>query len=549
MDSPQSVVKDMLNSTATRFYSAFAGRNVRDGQPKMDWMQGMSYILGAYFVYRVTLAVYRVTLHPLAGVPGPVLAGMTTLYESFYDIVLGAQYFKRIEEMHRQYGPIIRIRPDEVHFNDPDFIDTYSPVGGRKTTKPALVGLRTGIPDSITGTIDHDVHRRRRNAISGFFSVASIRRLEPIISEHMEKMFAKMEKGLTPGKSERILSMHQVFRAFTTDVITLYAFGDNQKILDHDDWGHAATAGSAAWHSLTHVFAAFPIVLTLLRSIPLWAFKIFMPSLNELHEKQKWWVDRVRFIRNSPDPEQIKKTIFEGVLSSNLPPEEKTDARLAQEAQLIVFAGEGTVAYTMNAALYELLAHPVEYTKVQEELAEALEIGNKSPTFAQVETLPYLNAVIQETMRLHPGVVSRQVRISPEEPIVYHDKRRDKTYIVPGGIAHSMSTRAMHYSPEVFGIDYYEFRPQRWIDDPKLNRAFIAFARGTRNCIGKDMARKLMGKTLATLLRRYDAYQGQQGHTLQMYETMRERDIDANYDMIIPVPAKRSTGLRVIVRA
>lgn len=91
----------------------------------------------------------------------------------------------------------------------------------------------------------------------------------------------------------------------------------------------------------------------------------------------------------------------------------------------------------MNAALFELLAHPAEYRKVQEELAEALEKGNKSPTFAQVETLPYLNAVIQETMRLHPGVVSRQVRISPEEPIVYHSKQQDKTYIVPGGMAHS----------------------------------------------------------------------------------------------------------------
>jgi cytochrome P450 len=78
------------------------------------------------------------------------------------------------------------------------------------------------------------VHRRRRNAISSFFSVASIRRLEPIISDHMEKMFAKMEKGLTPGNDERILSMHQVFRAFTTNAITLYAFGDNQKILDMD---------------------------------------------------------------------------------------------------------------------------------------------------------------------------------------------------------------------------------------------------------------------------------------------------------------------------
>lgn len=63
------------------------------------------------------------------------------------------------------------------------------------------------------------------------------------------------------------------------------------------------------------------------------------------------------------------------------------------------------------------------------------------------------------------------------------------------------------------------------------------------------MARKLMGKTLATLLRRYDVYQEQGGHTLEMYKTTRERDIDANYDMIIPVPARQSTGLRVIVRA
>ena len=57
-----------------------------------------------------------------------------------------------------------------------------------------------------------------------------------------------------------------------------------------------------------------------------------------------------------------------------------------------------------------------------------------------------------------------------------------------------------------------------------------------------------MGKMLATLLRRYDIYQGQAGRTLQLYETTRERDIDANFDMIVPVPAKGSHGLRVRVR-
>ncbi|KAK3292172.1 cytochrome P450 CYP682H1 [Chaetomium fimeti] len=505
--------------------------------------------IASVVVYGVWLALYRVFFHPLASIPGPKLAAITTWYEKYYDVFLGAQYFRRIEEMHRQYGPVVRIRPDEVSFNDPDFIDTLSPVGGRRTTKPALVGLRTGIPDSITGTIDHDVHRRRRNAISGFFSVASIRRLEPIITAHMEKMFGRVDASIAAsGAKSVVLSMHQVFRACTSDIITTYAFGENQDILGEDDWGESVTAGSNTWHNLTHVFAAFPVVLLVMRNLPQWAFRFFIPSreLDDLMERKEWWVNKVRTIRESPDPAHLKSTIFEGVLSSNLPAEEKTDARLAQEAQLIVFAGEGTVAYTLNAALYELLAHPAEYRRAREELRASLPAGEVAPSFAQVETLPFLSAVIHETMRLHPGVVSRQVRISPDQPIVYQAPAAglSKTYVVPPGMCHSMSTRAMHLNGDVFD-DPLAFRPQRWLDDPTLGRAFIAFARGTRNCIGKDMAKKLMGKVLATLLLRYDIYEGQRGPTLELYDTTRERDIDANYDMIIPMPAKGSPGLRV----
>jgi len=58
--------------------------------------------------------------------------------------------------------------------------------------------------------------------------------------------------------------------------------------------------------------------------------------------KPQWWINRVRQIRNSPNPNEIKNTIFEGILSSSLPLEEKTDARMAHDAQLIGLAGEGT---------------------------------------------------------------------------------------------------------------------------------------------------------------------------------------------------------------
>jgi len=59
----------------------------------------------------------------------------------------------------------------------------------------------------------------------------------------------------------------------------------------------------------------------------------------------------MRDIKASPNSKRVKNTIFEGILSSSLPPEEKTDLRLASEAQLTVFAGEGTIGRKCPSSL------------------------------------------------------------------------------------------------------------------------------------------------------------------------------------------------------
>ena len=140
-------------------------------------------------------------------------------------------------------------------------------------------------------------------------------------------------------------------------------------------------------------------------------------------------------------------------------------------------------AYTLSATLFELLAHPKELQKVKDELAAAIPNKDRVPSYSEVETLPYFNAIIQESLRLHPGVMSRMARVSPEVDIVYNDKRRGRTYVIPPGTWTSMSTLITHTDPEVFEHPY-DFLPQRWIDNPKLSRSFIAFARGSRNCVG-----------------------------------------------------------------
>jgi hypothetical protein len=62
------------------------------------------------------------------------------------------------------------------------------------------------------------------------------------------------------------------------------------------------------------------------------------------------------------------------------------------------------------------------------------------------------------------------------------------------------------------------------------------------------LARREMVIVLAAIFLKYDLYRGQEGPTLELYETERGRDIDTNSDYIIPVPAKGSHGLRVRIR-
>lgn len=187
-------------------------------------------------------------------------------------------------------------------------------------------------------TIDHDVHRRRRNAVNVFFSSSSIRRLEPILHERLARLLGRLR-----ADEDKPVQVHPFFRAFANDVITTYAFGRSFGLLDRPDLGRPFFEATDAFFRLEHLFGHFFWLADLVHSMPLWVVPLLFPSLKELAEKQAWWVERVREIRNAPNMEaKARSTIFEGIVSSGLPKEDLSDKRLAAEAQLIIFAGEGT---------------------------------------------------------------------------------------------------------------------------------------------------------------------------------------------------------------
>jgi hypothetical protein len=120
----------------------------------------LELFLGVIILYVFHKAIHRLFFHPLAKVPGPWYAAISTLYEFWWDAPKSGQYMFRIEEMHKKYGPIVRINPWEVHINDPSFMDPLW--GNSKLQKDPFFYGGFGIGTSSVGTVDPELHKLRR---------------------------------------------------------------------------------------------------------------------------------------------------------------------------------------------------------------------------------------------------------------------------------------------------------------------------------------------------------------------------------------------------
>lgn len=89
----------------------------------------------SFILYSIYLLILRLYFSPLRRVPGPTLAIWSFWYEFYYDVVLRGRYTWKIADLHKQYGPIVRINPYEVHIYDPDFYDELYVSGGKRRSE------------------------------------------------------------------------------------------------------------------------------------------------------------------------------------------------------------------------------------------------------------------------------------------------------------------------------------------------------------------------------------------------------------------------------
>ncbi|KAJ4292534.1 hypothetical protein N0V90_009197 [Kalmusia sp. IMI 367209] len=491
-----------------------------------------------YIVYSLSLATYRAYFDPLSKFPGPKIAAATQLYEFYYDFLAGGpggRYTWRIKEMHDKYGPIVRISPFELHIADADFYDKLYTGASNPREKVPWTENFFGAPTSFLSTTSHELHRVRRAPLNHFFSKRSVQQVEPTIKAMVEKLCARLAKFRGTGKP---VNMRNATAALALDVVTQYAFATPYAALDDEEFAPNWPDAIDAIAESTYLNIYFPRVAKLLRNLPLWMLRRLHPrtaSVVEYMAKLPYVIETI--IKENAEgklAELDHPTIFHELLQSEeLPSSDRNLLHFAEEAQAIIGAGQVTTSFHLHVTCWHILATPGVLDKLRAELIRTMPDKNSLPSIQKLEEMPYLSAVIAEGHRFTHGVAHRLSRISPKEPLIFED------WVIPPGTAVGMTHMLTHLNPDIFH-DPYTFRPERWLgaDVPHLRKYFTPFSKGTRSCIGKELAQAELHATIAALFRRFE---------FEMWETKRE-DVDIAHDFFVPVTKRGTKGLQVLVK-
>ncbi|KFY49221.1 hypothetical protein V496_10164 [Pseudogymnoascus sp. VKM F-4515 (FW-2607)] len=501
----------------------------------------------AWLVYVVAQAIHRLYFSPIAKFPGPKLAAVSFWYEFYYDVVQGGQYTFEIGRMHEKYGPIIRINPYELHVSTPDFYEKLYSGPGKRRHRWDWFTAQFGLPESMFGTNDHDSHRIRRAAVNPFFSKGAVRSLQPIIDERIDALLSRFREFQTSGQP---IILNYAFSAYTNDIAQEYAFARSDHRVDQHDFEPTFHNASIAGSSGGALVKQYPWILPLMQSLPESFMTWLDPDMTSYFGLQNMIKKQIKDMKagiTDDDKNADHRTIFYEILNSDLPLKEKSDARLAQDGQTVVIAGTITTAWGLCVAVFYLLSQPETLKRLKEELQTVLK-GPSSPiTLATLEQLPYLTGCVQECIRLSYGVCTRLQRIAPDETLPFNDGNKD--WHIPPGTPVSMTSVLIHHDESVFP-DSRKFLPERWIGNPQLYKYLVSFSKGTRQCIGINLAYAELYMALARIFRAYGSedvrFEDDVGY-LELYETNMS-DVELTKDVFIPVGSDGSKGVRILVK-
>lgn len=169
--------------------------------------------------------------------------------------------------------------------------------------------------------------------------------------------------------------------------------------------------------------------------VPAW----FPGSLHPMFDRfDGYGRDAVRATRTAQQTNN--KTLFSKMVLEEKSMQVIPDSLIEKEAANVIVAGTDTTAMALTYLTYEVLRHE----DIKQKLIEELKTCTARPNWEELESMPYLNNVIQETLRLHPSVPGSLPRIVPR------GGEAVGKYVIPAKIQVSTQAWTFQRDPTVF---------------------------------------------------------------------------------------------------
>ncbi|KAI0551608.1 putative benzoate 4-monooxygenase cytochrome P450 [Xylaria curta] len=460
------------------------------------------------FILRTLLAWNR-----LSHVPGPLVSSLTNLPRVFWVKTGQSQEYYR--QLHKKYGEIVRLGPNMVSVSNPEVI-------------PILYPTRPGFPKSdfyatlrpysrnnnglkaVFNTQDETLHKQIKSPIAPLYSLTNTVTFEPLVDEVLVCLKEQLNKKFS-GTGEAF-NFGDYLQFFAFDVMGTLTFSKRYGFLETGKDVHGILAaiwshwkGSAA---VTQITWADPIISRnrLVRSFRKTGGMAIIGYIDSvlkerLGERSK---DARSGVKGSSST-AISKTRHVDFLDHFLTAKEE-HPDLPEWAPMAwmfsnVLAGSDSAATVIQTVMYHLLCNPDTLDKLYQELAGA-GVSTPYPRWSEICNLPYLDACVQEGIRLHPPFSFHFERVVPRGGIEVLGK------FLPEGTVVGGNPWVTNRHEGTFGRNPDAWDPERWlmggdVHRKELEKMLLTFGAGRRVCLGKHVGILELKKVVPFLILNY----------------------------------------------
>ncbi|OLL26798.1 Isotrichodermin C-15 hydroxylase [Neolecta irregularis DAH-3] len=479
-------------------------------------MQQAIFLFTSVILPTLCWILYQLYFCPLSKFPGPFWAKINPFWHA-YQVSTGQRH-KRFTRLHQQYGrevfefsqrvlgDIVRVGLNDISVCNVSGQRDLHQHGVTLIKSPGYNAFRADLRYSNVFNEQNKIaHGQLRREISAAFSTRSLEGLEKYVEKNVVAFCNGIKRFGKDGKQPlKDITLWSTFLTF--DVLGDLCFSKTYGMLETGVKNPIIEAVQSSVR-MTSVFAIAPHLLFLMLRV----------SPKNLIEKRR--LESYDRLRERLSTKSVRKDFFH-YLVDNGKFEETDEADIGHLQSIMqTFLGAGgdttscTVSFvsyfthslaTITAAIYYLCKNPLAQSKLRQEVAKEF-YSVEDISHRRLATLTYLNAVIEETLRIAPPVLGELPRLTTAPDTIVAGCH------FPIGVTLSNCHYALSRDARYF-TDPESFIPERWFENGfdkdqtlGVEAKYQPFSLGPRKCIGFSMAYMEIRLTLAHWIFQFDA--------------------------------------------